>query len=159
LSSMTTVRSAIRALSPLLYGRSCVAVFVVTVLIALSPAVVRYLDALPGGSHLVENPALALVLLLLICTLLFAVLDQVLYGLERLQRPGLIDHARHCALLYEEIVFVFVVLLTIPDLQAGMLQYDLGFALCAVGAYGIVVDGAVVLLKRRLARAQPGGAV
>jgi hypothetical protein len=123
----------------------------------MSPTVVRYLDVLPGSSHLLENAALAVVLFL-VCALLFAVLDLALYGLEGLQRPGLKDHVRHCALLYAEIVFVIVVLLANPDLKAGMLQYDLGLAVCAVGAYGILVDGVVVFLMRRLTRAQIGGA-
>ena len=142
LSSMTAVRSAIRLLSPLLYATSCVSVCVVIVLIVI---------------HLIENVALAVALLVLACALLFAVLDLALYGLERLPNPGLKDHARHCALLYAEIVFVFVILLATPDLRAGMLQYDVGFAVCALGAFGILVDGAVVSLMRHLTRPQLGG--
>jgi hypothetical protein len=42
-------------------------------------------------------------------------------------------------------------------MQPGMLQYDLGLAICAVAAYGILVDAMVVFSKRRFTRAQPGG--
>jgi len=158
LSSVTTVRGAIRFVSPLLYGASCVCVFVAIIVVATSPAVARYFDALPGSSYVFENVALVVVLLLLVCALLFAVLDLALYGLERLRRPVPKDHLRHCALLYAGIVFVSVVLFAASDLQARMLQYGLGFAVCAVAAYGILVDAVVVLLKRRFARAQPGDA-
>lgn len=155
---MTAVQNAIRFVSPLLCGASCVSVFVAIVIVAGSPAVVRYFDALPGSSYLFENAALAVVLFLLVCALLFAVLDLALYGLERLQRPVLRDHIRHCALLYAGIVLVFVTLIAIPGLQAGMVQFDLGLVVCAVAVYAILVDAGVVLLKRRLTRVRLGGA-
>ena len=157
LSSTRTVRGATRFVSPLLYGAGCVSVFVTGVL-ATSPAFMRLSEALPGSSYLFENVALLVVLLLLFCALLLAVLDLTLYRLERSQNLGLRDHARHCALLYAGIAFVIVVLFAILHLDAGMLQYDLGLALCAVAAYGILVDAGVVLSMRRLTRAQPGGA-
>jgi hypothetical protein len=119
---------------------------------------VRYFDALPGSSYLFENAALAVVLFLLVCALLFAVLDLALYGLERLQRPVLRDHIRHCALLYAGIVLVFVTLIAIPGLQAGMVRFDLVLVVCAVAVYAILVDAGVVLLKRRLTRVRLGGA-
>jgi hypothetical protein len=157
LSSTTTVRGATRFVSPLLYGAGCVSVFMTGVVLAASPAVVRLSEALPGSSYLFENVALPVVLLLLFCALLFAVLDLTLYRLEQSQSLGLRDHARHCALLYAGIALVLVVLLAILDLEAGMLQYDLGLVLCAVAAYGILVDAGVVLSMRRLTRVRPGG--
>lgn len=157
-SLMTTIRNVTRLASPVLYGSSCVVVFVGGVVVAFSPAVVRYSEALPGSSYLFESAALAVVLLLLACALLFAAPGLAIYGLERLQSPGLKDHVRHCALLYAGILFVGVVLLTLPDFQAGMLQYDLGLAVCAVAAYGILVDAGVVLSKRRSTCVQLGGA-
>ena len=157
LSSTTTVRGATRFASPLLYEAGCVSVFVTGVVLATSPAVVRLSEGLPGSSYLFENVTLLVILLLLFCALLLAVLDLTLYRLEQSQSPGLRDHARHCALLYAGIALVLVVLLAILDLEAGMLQYDLGLALCAVAAYGILVDAAVVLSRRRLTRVRPGG--
>jgi len=155
LSSTTTVRFV----SPLLYAAGCASVLVAGVSVATSPAVVRLSEALPGSSYLFENVVLLVVLLLLLCALLFAVLDLTLYRLERSQSSlGLKDHARHCALLYAGVAFVLVVLFAILNLEAGMLQYDLELALCAVAAYGILVDAGVVLSMRRLTRAQPGGA-
>jgi hypothetical protein len=158
LSSTTTVRSATRFVSPLLYAAGCASVLVAGVSVATSPAVVRLSGALPGSSYLSENVVLPVVLILLLCALLFAVLDLTLYRLEWSQGLGLKDHARHCALLYAGVAFVLVVLFAILNLEAGMLQYDLELALCAVAAYGILVDAGVVLSMRRLTRAQPGGA-
>jgi ATP/ADP translocase len=158
LSSTTTVRNATRFVSPLLYAAGCASVLVAGVSVATSAAVVRLSEALPGSSYLFENVVLLVVLLLLLCALLFAVLDLTLYRLERSQSLGLKDHARHCALLYAGVAFVLVVLFAILNLEAGMLQYDLELALCAVAAYGILVDAGVVLSMRRLTRAQPGGA-
>jgi hypothetical protein len=157
LSSTTTVRGATRFVSTLLYGTGCVSVFVTGVVLAASPAVVRLSEALPGSSYLFEHAALLVVLLLLFCALLLAVRDVTLYRLEQVQSIGLRDHARHCALPYAGIALLFVVLLAILDLEAGKLQYDLGLALCAVVAYGILVDAGVVLSIRRLTRARPGG--
>ncbi len=157
LSSTTTVRGATRFVSPLLYGAGCVFAFVTGVVLATSPAFVRLSEALPGNSYLFENVVLLLVLLLLFCALFLAVVDLTLYRLERSQNLGLRDHARHCALLYAGIALVLVVLLAILELEAGMLQYDLGLALCAVAAYGVLVDAGVVLSMRRLTRTQPGG--
>jgi hypothetical protein len=144
--------------SPLLYGAGCASVFVIGVIVATSPAVVRPSEALPGSSYLFENMAIGFVLLPLVCTLSFAVLDLTLYRLEQSQSFGLKDHVRHCVVLYAGIAFVFVVLLAILNLEAGMLQYDLGLALCAIAAYGILVDAGVVLSMRRLTGTQPGGA-
>ena len=157
MSPTTTVRGATRLVSPLLYGAGCVSVFVTGVVLATSPAAVRLSEALPGSSYLFENVALLGALLLLFCALLLAVLDVTLYSLEQSQSLGPRDHARHCALLYAGIALVLVVLLASLDLEAGMLQYDLGFALCAVAAFGILVDARVVLSMRRLTRARPGG--
>ena len=132
-------------------------VFVMTgVVLATSPGVVRLSEALPGSSYLFENVAFPVVLLLLFCALLLAVLDVTLYKLEQSQSIGLRDHARHCALLYAGIALVLVVLLALSDPEAGMLQYDLGLALCAVAACGILVDAGVVLSMRRPTRARPG---
>jgi hypothetical protein len=157
LSSTTTVRGAKRFVSPLLYGAGCVFAFVTSVVLATSPAFVRLSEALPSNSYLFENVVLLVVLLLLFCALLLAVVDLTLYRLGPAQNLGLRDHARHCALLYAGIALVLVVLLAILELEAGMLQYDLGLALCAA-AYGILVDAGVVLSMRRLTRTQPGGA-
>jgi hypothetical protein len=151
------IRNVIRFVSPLLYGAGCVFVFALGVFVATSPAVVRLSEALPGRSYVFGNLAIALVLLLLVCTPLFAVFDLTLYRLEELQSLGLRDHARHCAMVYAGIAFVFV-LLVVSDLETGMLQYDMGLALCAIAAYGVLVDAGVMLSMRRLARAQPGGA-
>ena len=132
-------------------------VFVMTgVVLATSPGVVRLSEALPGSSYLFENVAFPVVLLLLFCALLLAVLDVTLYKLEQSQSIGLRDHARHCALLYAGIALVLVVLLALSDPEAGMLQYDLGLALCAVAAYRILVDAGGVLSMRRPTRARPG---
>ncbi len=155
MSPGTTVRDAARFVSPLLYGASCVFVFVAGAFVASSTAVVLLLEALPGGSYLLENAVLSAVLLIVACTLMFAVLDLTTYRLEGSRRPGLRDHARHCTLLYAGIALVLCALLTILDLEAGMLQYDLGLALCAVAAYGILVDAVVALSMRRLTRTQP----
>ena len=83
----------------------------------------------------------------------------MIYRLEGARSLGLRDHARHCALLYAGIVFVLCVLLVVSDMQPGMLQYDLGLAVCAVAVYGILVDAVVVPLKRRLTRALLGDAL
>ena len=130
--------------------------FVLIVFLAYSTAVARSLDALPGASYLFENVALAVVLTVVVCVLSFTVLDLALYGLERVRSPVLKDHLRHCALLYAGVVLVLLIL-TASNLQTGMLQYDLGLAVCALAASGILVDAAVVLLMRRLTRVQPGG--
>jgi hypothetical protein len=135
-----------------------VAVFATLVGVASSTAVVRLLEALPGGFYLFENPILSVVLLLLACAITFALADLTIYKLEGPRSLGLGDHARHCALLYAGIVFVLCVLLVVSDMQPGMFQYDLGLAVCAVAVYGILVDAVVVLLKRRLTRAQLGDA-
>jgi predicted neutral ceramidase superfamily lipid hydrolase len=148
----------IRFVSPLLYGAICVAVFVTLVGVASSTAVVRLLEALPGGFYLLENPILSVVLLLLACAITFALPDLTIYKLEGSRSLGLKDHARHCALLYAGIVFLLCVLLVVSDMQPGMLQYDLGLAVCAVAVYGILVDAMVVFSKRRFTRAQPEGA-
>jgi hypothetical protein len=157
-SSTTTIRGAIGYVSPLLYGAICVAVFVTLVGVVSSTAVVRLLEALPGGFYLFESPILSVVLLLLACAIMFALPDLTIYKLEGSRSLGLGDHARHCALLYAGIVFVLCVLLVVSDMQPGMLQYDLGLAVCAVAVYGILVDAMVVFSKRRLTRAQHGGA-
>lgn len=157
MSSVTMVRNALRVVSPLLYVAGYVLVFAAAVIVATSPEVARRFDTLPGSSYFVENMALAVVLLLLVCTVLFALLDLALYGMERLQRPVIEDHLRHCALLYAGIVFVFIVL-ALSNLEADMMQYGLALAVCAVAAYGVLVDAIVVLSKRRFAHAQPGGA-
>ncbi len=154
----TTIRGAIRFVSPLLYGAICVAVFAALVAVATSTAVVRLLEALPGGFYLFENPILSVVLLLLACAITFALPDLTIYKLEGSRSLGLKDHARHCALLYAGIVFVLCVLLVVSDMQPGMLRYDLGLAVCAVAVYGILVDAVVVLLKRHLTGAQLGDA-
>jgi hypothetical protein len=159
LSSTTTVRgAATRFVSPLLYGAGCVFAFVTGVVLATSPAFVRLSEALPGNSYLFEHVVLLVVLLLLFCALLLAVVDLTLYRLGRSQNLGLRDRARYCALLYAGIALVLVVLLAILELEAGTLQYDLGLALCAAAAYGILVDAGVVLSMRRLTRTLPGGA-
>jgi hypothetical protein len=169
LSPTATVRNAARFVSPLLYGAGCasvcVSVCVAGVVLATSPAVVRLSEALPGScSYLFENVAFLVVMLLLFCALLLAVLDVTLYRAEQSQSIGLRDHARHCTLLYARhctllytgIALVLVVLLAILELQAGMLQYDLGLTLCAVAACWILVDAGVVLSMRRPTRARPG---
>jgi hypothetical protein len=130
--------------------------FVLIVFVASSTAVARSLDALPAASYLFENVALAVILLVVVCALSFTVLDLALYRLERLRSPVLKDHLRRCALLYAGIVFVLLIL-TFSILQTGMLQYDLGLAVCVLAASGILVDAAVVLSMRRLTRAQRGG--
>jgi hypothetical protein len=157
-SSTATIRGLIRFVSPLLYGATCVAVFVTLVGVVSSTAVVRLLETLPGGFYLFENPILSVVLLLLACAIMFALADRTIYRLEGSQNLGLRDHARHCALLYAGIVFVLCVLLVVSDMQPGMLQYDLGLAVCAVAVYGILVDAMVVFSKRRFTRAQLGDA-
>ena len=81
-----------------------------------------------------------------------------LLRLEGSRRPGLSDHARHCGLLYAGTTFVAVFLLAYPGLQPGNLQYDAGFAVCAVAVYGILVDALAMLLMRRSIRTQLGGA-
>jgi hypothetical protein len=151
------VRGTIKFVSPLVYAAGCVSMFVLFVFVASSTAVARSLDAVPGASYLFENVALAVVLPFVVYALSFTVLDFMLYGLERLQSPMLKDHLRHCALLYMGTVFVLLVL-TASNLQTGMLQYDLGLAVCALATCGILADAAVVLLMRRLTRAQHGGA-
>ena len=156
MSPTTTVRNATRFVSPLLYGAVCVSVCVTGVVLATSPAVVRLSEALPGSSYLFENVAFLVVSLFLFCALLLAVLEVTLYRPEQSQSIGLRDHARHCTLLYTGITLVLVVLLAILELQAGMLQYDLGLTLCAVAACGILVDAGVVLSMRRPTRARPG---
>jgi hypothetical protein len=155
-SATPAVRRTLRFVSPLLYGAGCVSMFVLIDFVVSSTAVSRSLDALPGASYLFENVALAVVLLVVVCALSFTVLDLALYGLERLRSPVLKDHLRHCALLYAGVVFVLLVL-TASNLQAGMLQYDLGFAVCVLATSGILVDAAVVLLMRRPTRVQRGG--
>ena len=156
-SSTPAVRRTFRFVSPLLYAAGCVSVFVLIVFVASSTAVARSLDALSEASYLFENVALVVVLLFVVCALSFTVLDLVLYGLEWLRNPMLKDHLRHCALLYAGTVFVLLIL-TASNLQTGMLQYDLGLAVCALATCGILADAVVVLLMRRLTRAQRGGA-
>jgi hypothetical protein len=136
-----------------------VSVFVVTgVVLTTSPGVVRLSEALPASSYLFENVASLVVLLLPFYALLLAVPGVMLYKPEQSQSIELRDHAWHYwALLYAGLALVLVVLLAIPDPEAGMLQHDPGLALCAVAAYGIMVDTGVVLSMRRPARARPGG--
>ena len=156
-SSTATIRGVIRFVSPLLCGAICVAVFVTLVGVAASTAVVRLLEALPSGFYLFENPILSVVLLLPACAIMFALPALTIYKLEGSRDLGLGDHARHCALLYAGIVFGLCVLLVVSGMQPGMLQYDLGLAVCAVAVHRILVGAVVVFSKRRFTRAQPGG--
>ena len=149
-SSTTTIRGAVRFVSPLLYVAGCASVLVVGLVLAFTP--------LPGGSRLFEHVVIAVIVVFLVCALLLTGIDLTLHKVERAWGPGLRDHTRHCALLYAGSAFVLVFLLTYPDLEAGVLQRDLGVAFCAFAAYGTLVEGVVVFLKRRFGGAQPGDA-
>ena len=149
-------RYAVRSVTPVLYAIGCVPVFV-GVLIALVLFESNIWLAELTGLYYVGDLVAALAMLLF-GGLAFGFLGQVILRLERLREPTVLDHLRHCALLYLGLLLSGFVLLASHESQAGGLGYAYGLAIFIIGAYAASIDALILLLKRHSNRAAHGGA-
>ncbi len=91
--------------------------------------------------------------------IVFGALSQSLVRLERIQEPTILDHLRHCSLLYSGILFMGLILFISYESQAGGLGYALGLVVLVIGAYAASIDASILFLnRRRLNRVEHGGA-
>ena len=86
----------------------------------------------------------------LVGSVVFGALTQVLTWVERLPMPGALDHLRYCALLYVFLGFLATVLIAAfpnnGDVAGGYALVALGFVI--VG-YAIFINAVLISLRRR----------
>ncbi len=154
-----TVRYVARIAAPGLYAAGFVPVILgVIVAVSFIERTIGY-DNFTTFRH--NGDVAATVLVLVIGGFVFGLLDEVLVWLERLRRPTMRDHLRHCVVLYAILLILVVKLITTYQNSAAhgvSLGYGLAVtALFAVG-YAISIDAAILAWqRRRFDRAPLGG--
>ena len=87
--------------------------------------------------------------LLVVGPLVFVPLSWLLIDQERPRPPGILDHLRHCVVLYAEVAVLGYVLATSFYTTRGGLEGALYIALSLVAAYAILLDASTAYVMRR----------
>ncbi len=92
-----------------------------------------------------------LLALLVIDVLVFGLLSVGLARLERLRLPGILDHLRHCAMLYAGMVLLgsYLVYEELKPWPCCSLAWSMGALLFLVAAYAVVLNASVVYVTQR----------
>jgi hypothetical protein len=145
-----TVRYLARTVAPILYAAGFVPVIVgvIVVVSAIENTIgfdnfttFRYNGDLAGAGSV-----------LVIGGFVFGLLDGILMWLERLQRPTMRDHLRHCVALYTILVILIVTLIaTYENLAAHGISVSYGLTVTAFFAvgYAISIDATILVFQRR----------
>ena len=131
-------------LLPTLYAAATMPVLIASVLASFvgGGAVWAFFCQLICGSS-------GLLALLLIGAPVFGLLSFGLARIERLRFPILLDHIRHCVVLYAGLVVLAPALATGYVMPRWGLGWGLGVALFLTGAYAASVDAVVLYAMRR----------
>lgn len=146
-----TLRYPARTAAPILYAAGCVLVGVIVVVSVIDNSAKFHYngDVAVAGSVLV------------IGGFVFGLLSRVLVRLERLQRPTIRDHMRHCVVLYGVLMTFVVKLISAYESSAAhgiSLGYGLTETALLVVGYAISIDATMLALqRRRFDRAPLGG--
>lgn len=150
-------RYAIKSATPVLYATGCVPVLVGILLAVALLENNPWLGEVTGLYYV--GDLVALVALLFIGGLVFGLLEWTIIRLEKLRVPTLLDHFRHCTLLYTGLIFSGFILFSTYQSQAGELGYAYGLAIFVIGAYASAIDALILVSNRRSSnRAERGGA-
>ena len=151
-----TLRSAVRAVAPFLYTAGLVVVMI-GVMAALSfvERTVGFYDRDGGSPNFTtlryNGDVIAAAATLVIGGVVFGLLALVLVRLERLRRPDIRDHLRHCTALY---VILGTLVILLPATYEGQAAHgvSLGYAVAVVAfftvGYAIAVDALILWWQR-----------
>jgi Trk-type K+ transport system membrane component len=152
-----TVRYLVRTAAPILYAAGFVPVIIGAIVVVSVIENTIGFDNFTTFRYYVAAAASVI----LIGALVFALLDGGLVWLERLRRPTVRDHLRHCVALYTILVIVVVALIATYENSAAhgiSLGYGLVVTALFVVGYAISIDATILALQRRhFDRASPGG--
>jgi Trk-type K+ transport system membrane component len=153
-----TVRYLVRTAAPiLLYAAGFVPVIVGAIVVV---SVIENTIGFDNFTTFRYYVAAATAWVILIGALVFALLDGGLVWLERLRRPTVRDHLRHCVALYTILVILVVALIATYENSAAhgiYLGYGLVVTALFVVGYAISIDATILALQRRhFDRASPG---
>lgn len=168
MSRATMLRNSVRAGSPFLYAAGFVLVMIADVGVAiLIERTIGFYDR--GGDPLKfitlrhNGDIVSAAATLIIGGAVFGLLASVLVRLERLPRPTIGDHLRHCTALYPILGTLIILLLATHENQAAhgvSLGYGVAMAAFFAAGYAIVVDALILWWQReKYARASSGGAL
>lgn len=139
-----TFREAFKwMVSPVLYGAGALSVFVVppTLFERFAQLILGYVEVIGYLSGLLLIGSLALVML---C--------RGIARLERLQPPGIIDHLRHCALLYVTLVPLGSVVVSTYNSPSCCTQTMLAVTLSLALMYAAELDTITLYIMARRSR-------
>ncbi len=128
-------------LLPSLYAAATVPMLVASVFLGGHVAWAFFCQWVCGTGGLLALP--------LFGTPIFALLSFGLTRVERLRSFALLDHLRHCVVIYAFLALLAPILASGYGLPRWSLGWGLGVGLSLVSAYAVLVDAAVVYVMRR----------
>ncbi|HJQ28901.1 MAG TPA: hypothetical protein VJ827_06145 [Rubrobacter sp.] len=155
-----TVRYLPRTAAPILYAAGFVPVILGVVVVV--PVIENTIGFDSSATFHYNGDVAAAGSVLVIGGFVFGLLAWVLVRLERLQRPAIRDHMRHCVVLYAALITLVVKLISAYESSAAH-GISPGYGLTAtalfVVGYAISIDATMLALQRRRFDRTPLGGV